>query len=166
MADKVMTAPLAVVMVNNVAIGKMRGIRVNENITRGRVQGLGQLVPDELPALSWAGTVQCDFYNIDFSLSQVPDAIFRNTTTVQQFQDSVTLQEGGVVLQIMKKVRLPNQPPSGLIGGQLINYATINGLFLNSEGFDINEAQISGRNQSFDYLFPIVYNTPSGGGGQ
>jgi len=156
-ADKVITAPLAIVKVGGVVIGKMRGIRVNENIQRGNVQGLGQLIPDEKPALSWAGTVSCDFYNIDFLKSQVPNAIIRKVQTIQQWQDSVLLQEEGVTLDLFKKIAAVGAPAFGLIPSAEQLYAQIKGLFLDTENFDINEGQVSGRNQSFQYLFPIIF---------
>jgi hypothetical protein len=155
----VMTAPLAIIKVNGTAIGKMKGIRVNEQIQRGNVQGLGQLIPDEKPALSWTGTVTCDFYNIDFRISQVPDAITRTVGTIQEWSDSVLLQSSGVTLEIYKKVVDSSYtgPGNGLIPGMESPYATIIGLFLDTESFDINEGQVSGRNQSFQYLFPIIF---------
>jgi len=155
--ERVITAPLAIIKVKGVAIGKMRGIRVNENIQRGNVQGLGQLIPDEKPALSWSGTVSCDFYNIDFVKSQVPEAILRNVSTIQEWSDSVLLQEEGVTLDIFKKIAAPGAPKSGLIPSVETPYATIIGLFLDTENFDINEGQVSGRNQSFQYLNPIIF---------
>jgi len=155
--ELVITAPLAIIEVDSVVIGKMRGIRVNENIQRGNVQGLGQLVPDEKPALSWSGTVSCDFYNIDFRKSQVPNAIIRTVQTIQEWQDSVMLQEEGVTLKIFKRIAQPNQPTFGLIASENKTYAIIKGLFLDTENFDINEGQVSGRNQSFQYLFPIIF---------
>lgn len=155
--DRVITAPLAIIKVNGIAVGKMKGIRVNEQIQRGNVQGLGQLVPDEKPALSWSGTVNCDFYNIDFSKSQLPDAIVRSVQTLQQWSDSVLLQEDGVTVDVYRKVKQSGQPGNGIILGQENIYCTIKGLFLDTESFDINEGQVSGRNQSFQYLFPIIF---------
>lgn len=157
MADRVITAPLAIVRVRGVAIGKMRGIRVNENLQRGTVQGLGELIPSELPALSWRGTLNCDFYNIDFSKSQIPNAIVRNVQTLKQWSDSVLLQEEGVTVELYRKEKAPGQPTFGLIQGIETPYAIVRGLFLDSESFDITEGSVSGRNQSFQYLFPIIF---------
>lgn len=155
--DKVITAPLAIIKVNGKAIGKMRGIRINESIQRGNVQGLGQLIPDEKPALSWSGTVTCDFYNISFEKSQVPEAIVRGVQTLNEWVDSVLLQESGVTLDIYRKEAAPNAPTSGIIPSVEKPYAQIRGMLLDAESFDINEGQISGRNQSFQYLNPITF---------
>jgi len=153
----VITAPLAVIKVNGIAIGKMKGIRVNEQVQRGNVQGLGTLIPDEKPALSWSGTLSCDFYNIDFNISQIPEAIIRNVQTLNDWSNSVLLQEDGVTVDIYRKVKQPGQPGNGLILAQENLYCTIKGLFLDTESFDINEGQVSGRSQSFQYLFPIIF---------
>ena len=58
---KVMTAPLAIIQINSVTVGKMKNVRITENIRRGRVTGVGRLNPDELPALEWTGSLSCSF---------------------------------------------------------------------------------------------------------
>lgn len=155
--EKVITAPLAIIKVNGIAIGRMRGITVSENIQRGEVQGLGELTQSELPALKWTGSLQCDFYNIDFSKSQIPGAITRKVNTTKEFTDSVLLQQEGVTVELFKIVAAPNAPLSGNIPSTLQPYVSVKGLFLESESFNIAEGQVSGRNQSFRYLFPIIF---------
>lgn len=157
MSTPVLTAPLAIIKVNGIAIGKMRNIRVNESLQRGRVQGIGELTPSELPALSWSGTLSCDFYNIDFKISQIPQAIIREVQTLKEWVDSVVLQEDGVTVDIFRTIAVPGSPKIGKIAGTLVPYATIAGLFLDTENFDIAEGQVSGRNQNFQYLYPITY---------
>ena len=49
--QRTMTAPLAIIQVNGVTVGKMRNIRITEQIRRGSIRGIGRLNPDELPAL-------------------------------------------------------------------------------------------------------------------
>ena len=138
-------------------VGYMRNIRVHEDLQRGRVQGLETLLPKEFPALSWAGTVSCDFYNIDFSISIIPQAIFRNVQTYTDWMNSIILQQQGVTIDIFQTAPANGAPLIGLIPSQETPYATIGGLYLNSENFDISEGQVSGRNQTFQYLFPIIY---------
>ena len=48
---RVMTAPLAIIKINSVTVGKMKNVRITETIRRGRVTGVGRLNPEELPAL-------------------------------------------------------------------------------------------------------------------
>lgn len=169
--SRVITAPLAVIKVAGVdsngvpvstTIGKMRNIRVNEQIQRGKVIGLGSLTPSELPATGWSGSVTCDFYNIDFRKSQIPGAIFRtNNTTLEDWLNSVCLQVLGVNLEIYQRAAVNSQQPINVPGsqikGDLFLYATIRNLFLDAEGFDLSEGQVSGRNQSFQYIEPILF---------
>jgi hypothetical protein len=162
----VYTAPLAIVRVNGLGpIGKIKDIRVNEQLQRGEVRGLGSLTPDELPALSWAGTISCDVYMIDFKSTglegKIPDAFLRNANTLQEWINSVILQQDGAVIDLYTKIPAnPNQAPmSGLI---LANQndgliAQVRGVFLDGEGFSISEGQIATRNQSFKYKYPIIF---------
>lgn len=154
---RVITAPLAIIKVGGVAVGKMRNIRITETIRRGKVIGLGNLTPDELPALEWSGSMNAGFFNIDFRLSQIPGAIQRIAQNVTQWADTVLLQEDGVQVDIMKKVRDSVNPKTGIITSKLEVYASIKGCFLSREGFDISEGQISGRDTDFEYTTPIIF---------
>ena len=155
---KTLTAPLARIEVNGVAIGKMRTIRVSENIRRGRVSGIGQLTPQELPALEWSGQLNCSFFSIDLkNQSRIPNSIIR-TASVKQFIDTVLLTDEGVDVVILKKVKnsKPN-PNTGIIESTYETFAKVSGMFIDSESFDINEGQISGTDQSFTYTTPILF---------
>jgi hypothetical protein len=162
----VYTAPLAIVRVNGLGpIGKIKDIRVNEQLQRGEVRGLGSLTPDELPALSWAGTISCDVYMIDFKSTglegKIPDAFLRNANTLQEWINSVILQQDGAVIDLYTKIPAnPTQAPmSGLILASQNDglIAQVRGVFLDGEGFSISEGQIATRNQSFKYKYPIIF---------
>jgi hypothetical protein len=154
---QVYTAPLAIIKVDGIAIGRMKTIQVNENIQRGTVQGLGELTPKEKPALSWAGTLSCAFYNVEFQLSSIPNAITRNVNTLKEYVDSLLLQEQGVSVELYKKVKQPGSPAIGNIQSQLQLYCTVSGLFLEGDNFDLSEGSISGKNQSFSFIDPIIF---------
>lgn len=158
MSKKVLTAPLARIEVNGVPIGKMRNIRVTENMRRGRVSGIGQLTPQELPALEWNGQLNCGFFAIDLkNKSRIPNALIR-TATAKQFVDTVLLQEEGVDIVILKKTKSGEPDPNtGLIESSYETFARVSGAFVDSESFDINEGQISGNDQSFTYISPILF---------
>ena len=156
MATKTLTAPLALIKVNGIAVGKMKNIRVTENIRRGRVSGIGQLTPDELPALEWSGTLNCGFYALEFKQEVIKSALIRNVSTVEQFVDTVLLQENGVQIDIMRKSKA-SQNENGIITSKLETFASVKGCFLTREGFDISEGQISGRDADFEYTTPILF---------
>lgn len=154
-----MTAPLAIIKVNGIAVGKMKNIRVTENIRRGRVQGIGELTPSELPALEWSGTLNAGFYSITFNNQDelIKTALLRNVNTLQEFVDTVILQEDGINIDIMKKVKDYQDPATGIIYPLLEVFASIKGAFSTKEGFDISEGQISGRDVDFEYITPVLF---------
>lgn len=157
MAEKVLTAPLAIIKVAGITVGKMKNIRVTETFRRGRVSGLGELTPCEVPALEWNGTLTCEFYEIRFETTGIPTVIHRIASSLQAFVDDVLLQEDGVDIVIFKKVK-DFVGTDGLIVSQLQEHATVTGAFMDREGIDIAEGQISGHNQDFTYIEPILYN--------
>lgn len=162
MDNKVMTAPLAFIKVNGKVVGKMKNIRVSESIQRGKVTALGQLHKDEVPAISWEGTVSCSFFCIDLRQSQIPGAINRNMNSIEDWANTVLLQEDGVQIDIMKKKKDdPNKRdsdyPGGIIKAKLEVFASIKAAFLNRENFDISEGQIAGRDVEMEYLTPILF---------
>lgn len=152
-----MTGALAIIRKNGTAIGKMRNVRWTENINRSEVRGLGTTITQELPAVSWGGTLSCDFYEVDFSTTGVPQAIRRDVQTNQQFEDQLLLDADGVQLDIFKKVEDIRDPNTGLISAKVQPFAIIKNLFINSDGADITEGAVSGHNQSFQYISPVIY---------
>ena len=154
----VLTAPLALIKVNGVTVGRMRNIRCTETIRRGRVGGIGELTPQEVPALEWNGTATCQFYTVKFLETGLPEGIKRKAPSIQAFVDNVLLQEEGVDVTILKKIKDTLNPVTGLIEATYEEYATITGCFIDRESFDISEGQISGQDQDFTYITPIVYD--------
>lgn len=157
MADKVMTAPLGIIRVGGVAVGKCKSLQLTESIRRGPVVGIGKLAASEMPALSWTGSLNMGFFLIDFSQSPIPGAILRVAQSVQQWEDTLALQQDGVQIDIMRKVVSSVDPATGMITSSLVIFASIKGAFANRESFDITEQQISGRNMDFDYITPVLY---------
>lgn len=156
MADKVMSAPLAIVKVNGVAVGKMKSIRCTENIRRIKVVGLGTLVASEYAATDWSGTLNCGFFMIDLRKSAIPGALLRTVSTVQEWEDTLLLSNDGVQIDILRKVE-DHRDPSGVIVPRLETFASIKGCFISRESFDISEGQISGRDVDFEYTTPILF---------
>jgi hypothetical protein len=157
MAQKTLTAPLAIIKVDGVAVGKMRNIRVTENTRRGRVSGIGQINPDELPALEWSGSLNCGAYMVDLSIPLIKDSLIRKAQTVEDFVNTVLLQEDGVQIDIMRRVKDTQDPNTKIIKTKLETFASIKGCFSTREGFDISEGQIAGRDVDFEYTTPILF---------
>ena len=151
-----MTAPLAIVKVNGIPVGKMKNLRITETIRRGKVMGLGALTPSELPALEWDGSMNVGAYLINFSKEVIQGAWPREVQTVDEFVNTILLQENGIQVDIMRKVTDFTQA-NGVIVPTLEVFATVPGCFATREGFDITESQISGRDVDFQYLAPILF---------
>lgn len=158
--EKVMTAPLAIIKVNGIAIGKMKNIRVTENIRRGRVVGIGELTPSELPAIDWSGSFNCGFYSIKFNNQDelTKNAILRGVNTLEEWVNTVLLQEDGVQVDVLKKVKQSVDPTTGVITPDYEIFASVRGCFATREGFDISEGQISGKDMDFEYTTPILFS--------
>lgn len=161
MNKKVMTAPLAVIQINSVTVGKMKNVRITENIRRAKVTGLGKLNPDELPAVEWSGSLSCSSYTINFNLlaNKMKVGAFRNAGTVEEWSNAVLMQEDGLEIAILRKVKDGEiDAETGLVKTKYETFAKTTGAFMTREGFDIQEGQISGRDTEFEYLNPILFN--------
>ena len=159
-SPKVMTAPLAIIKTKaGVEIGKMKNIRIRETIRRTPVKGLGVLIPSEMPATDWSGSLQCAFYLINLKATGLPLSIHRDTNQVKEFVDSLLLNEDGVDVYLYRKT--PKKvDANGIVtetGEEPL--AVIRGVLIDSDGFDISEGQIAGRDQSFQYMNPVLYST-------
>jgi hypothetical protein len=152
----VMTAPLAIIKVDGLAIGKMKDIRINENIRRAEITGLGTLTPSELAALGWSGSLTCDAYLLDFKKSLLPGGLNRSANTVNEWSTNVLLQEDGITLDIYREVATGVKSATGLLQGKLTLFVSVPGMFINADSMNISEGQAGGRNQSFQYLYPIL----------
>jgi len=160
--EKVMTAPLAIIQINSVTIGKMKNVRITETIRRGRVTGTGRLNPSELPALEWTGSLSCSSYTINFNLlaNKLKVGAFRNAGTVEEWANAILLQEDGLEISILRKVKDGAiNTETGLVSTKYETFAKTSGAFMTREGFDIQEGQISGRDTEFEYTDPILYNS-------
>ena len=158
---RVMTAPLAIIKINSVTVGKMKNVRITETIRRGRVTGVGRLNPEELPALEWSGSLSCSSYTINFNLLANVSKLgtFRNAATVEEWANAILLQEAGLEISILRKVKDGEiDAQTGLVKTKYETFAKVNAAFATREGFDVQEGQISGRDTDFEYLEPILYN--------
>ena len=162
MEKKVMTAPLAIIQINSVTVGKMKNVRITESIRRGRVTGLGTLTPSELPALEWQGSLTCSSYTINFNLlaNISKKGTFRNANSLEEWANALLLQEDGLEIAILRKVKDGEiDAETGVVKSKYETFAKVSGAFATREGFDIQEGQISGRDTEFEYTTPILHNS-------
>lgn len=158
---KVFTAPIAIIYVNSVAVGKMKNVRLTETIRRARVTGIGRLNPEEIPPVEWTGNLSCSAYTVDFNLlmNSSQKGTFRNMTTVEAWANAILMDESGIEIAVMRKVKDGEPDPvTGLITTKEEVFARISSAFPTRESFDLQEGQISGRDTEFEYLNPVLYN--------
>ena len=154
--EKSLNGAVAIIRQRGIPIGKMQAVTLTESVRRARVGGLGTILPQEQAAVEWSGTLTCQFYEIDYSKSGIPGAIRRDVANKQAFEDQLVLDSEGVQIDIFKKIGDVIDPNTKLIRPNVVPYATVTRCLIDSDGININEGQISGRNQSFSYLDPIL----------
>lgn len=176
MAEKTLTGALAIIKIDGQAIGKMRDIRSNENFRRVEVpKGLGSIFDDEMALVKWAGSLSCSFFEINYRKSGIKGALRRvfgsnvyskiaSGNNQENFEDQHVLDELGVDIEIYKKATDLIDPTTKLIKPKAVPYATITRLFIESDNVNISEGNVSGRDQSFRYLDPIILNEDEGNG--
>ncbi len=168
MADKVLTGAIAIIKVQGVAVGKMKDISINESIGRIDVsKGLGSIFSDEFAVIKWSGTCSCSFWEINYKVSGVRNALRRvfganilsqiaSGNNQENFEDQLVLDDLGVDVDIYKKLTDVIDPNTQLIKPKAVPYATVRGMFIESDNVSINEGNVAGRNQSFRYLYPVT----------
>lgn len=159
----VLTAPLAVIRIGGVPVGKMQNISITENFNRVPVRGIGNLTPDEVPAVTWDGTMSCGQYTLDFTkalnvVNNGKGGIQRVVTTLDEFVDTVLLQEQGLTIDLMRKVTVSQDATTGIIQSDLEIFMSVKGCFQTTDGISVSEGQISQRNANFMYLNPVTYS--------
>lgn len=169
MADQVLTGALAIIKVNGVAVGLMRNVRINESMRRVEVRGLGSILPKEAPVTEWAGTISCSFWEIDYTKSGIPRGIRRDVgvgNTASQiasgintanFEDQLVLDPNGVQIDLFKKQTDVVDPNTLLINPKATPYAVIGRCLIESDNVNVDEGTVSGRDQTFRYLDPVIY---------
>lgn len=167
-ANKVLTGAIAIIKVQGQPVGLMRRVTVNEATRRVPVRGLGSILPKEAPVVEWSGTVSCSFYEIDYKNSGIKDAIRRdvglgnaisqiaNGINTANFEDNLVLDSAGVQLDIYKKEKDIIDPITNLIIPKVTPYAIVGRCLIESDNVSIDEGNVSGRDQSFMYLDPVI----------
>jgi hypothetical protein len=160
----VLTGAIALIKSSGVVVGKMKGVRCQENMRRLPVRGIGTILPSEQAVVEWEGTLSCEFLEIEFDKTGIPNAIRRNFPNVASqvlngnasFEDQLVLDVDGVQIDIFKKIT-DVIAADGTIKPKLKPYAIVKQCLIESDSFDISEGAIAGHSQSFKYLVPLTY---------
>ena len=175
--SRVLTGAIALIKVDQKVVGKMRDITINESFRRTRVsKGLGSIFADEFAVTEWSGTLSCSFFEVNYAKSgisgavnrifgsQILSALTQGKESTPSLEDNLVLDQTGVTVEIFKKVSDIIDPVTKLIKPKLEPYATVYNCFIESDNVSINEGNVAGRNQSFNYLLPVVVSSEASGG--
>lgn len=162
MANEVMHGAIALIKVNNNVIGKMKNVRVQENVRRQDVIGLGSIFLKESPVVGWTGTLSCSSFAIDLAADGIPNAFKRGFSNIvsqalsgqSSMEDQLILDSTGVDVYMFKKVEDLIDPVTKIIKPKAIAFCIVRNCLIESDSFDISEGQLSGKDQSFKYLQP------------
>lgn len=167
MADpKVLTGAIALIKSGGKVIGKMKSVRITENIRRVEVVGIGTILPSEAPVVGWAGQLSCSAMTMSFKKGVIPNAIRRKFENAgsqalagnASFEDQLVLDGDGVSVEVYEKVADIIDLATGNIKPKVIPFVVVRQVLIESDSLDISEGAISGSDQTFKYLKPILDN--------
>lgn len=161
---KVLTGAIALIRVKGQVVGKIKSVRYQENMRRIPIRGLGTILPSEQAVTEWDGSFSCDFFEMKYDTTGIPDAIKRRFTSSrsqvligqESFEDQLVLDTEGVQIDIFKKVSDIIDPVTGIIKPALQPYAIITKALIESDSFDISDGNVAGHSQSFKCLEPVI----------
>lgn len=161
MENKVFTAPLATIVINNNVVGKIRGLTFTENVQRGEVMGIGDVTLQEVPIIAIRCTFTADSYMIDLKkLGTVKDPFWpvdsKDPMTLLQ---TLLLGEQPVSIHVYRKTA-GSVNEDGLVTsrGKLQRIGVAENCYIDSKTWNIQEGNVSGKNISGRYLTPIYQN--------
>lgn len=154
--DKVYTGAIAIIKRYGKAVGHMRDVTVNENFQRAEVKQLGSILPLEKPVVGWAGSLSCGFYFIDFVKSGIPDAVKRQVQNNGEFENNIVLDHDGVQIDLYKRLKDVIDPETKKITPKEAPVCTVRRALIESDNLTVSEGGVSGKNQSFSFLDPVI----------
>jgi hypothetical protein len=154
--DKALTGAIAIIKRNGKAVGHMRDVTITETFNRAEVKQLGSILPLEKPVVGWSGSLSCGFYFIDLKKSGVPEAVIRQVQNNQQFENNLVLDGDGVQVDLYKRLQDIIDPETKKISPKEEPICTIRRALIESDNLTISEGGVSGKNQTFSYLDPLI----------
>lgn len=153
----VFSAPQAYIKIDNQIAGFVRNIQATENVQRANVQGLGNLILQEVPAVGYQCNFTVDQFFLSFKLPVVEGMIHR-LGSVKAILDTLVLGELGFAIAIYRKMISSKDETTGLVTATDPTGETIcqlNPCFVNGQTFSLAEGGVAGYNVNGIYLNPI-----------
>lgn len=153
----VFTAPKAYIKIDNKVAGYVRGLQFAENVQRANVQGLGNLLQQEVPPISYQCTFTVDQFFIDFKQPVIEGMIHR-LGSIKSIVDTLVLGELGFAIAIYSKT-IQTQDANTKMVTQVDptgkTMCLLSPCFVNNQSFNLTDNGIAGINISGLYLNPI-----------
>ena len=140
-------------------IAKATGITLTETFIRGRVRGLGNPLPQEVPLLQWEGAGTMTLFLQDFYReNRLPGIVNREVSNNQQFREQIVLRspQSGLLLAINRLTVDEASVGSGTLTGTQRHWAVVRGIFLEGEGIVLQQNETGGQNLNFVYIQPVL----------
>lgn len=156
---KTLTAPLAIIEIAGKAVGKIRNLRIQEQVQRGSVRGLGELLDVEKPIVGMQCTFNCSYALIELKKMGTIDHPFlvRGVESSQQFVDTLLLQDQGVNIHVYRRVPKTTSDSGVVTETGRDKVGVIYNAYMNSNSIDISDGQIAMSDLSGEYLTPILF---------
>lgn len=150
MKHQVCTGPQGIITVtdgNGImhAIGRARNINVTSDFQRDFVFGVGKVSPEEAPLIRWQGNVTVEQYAV-LSTNSILHAFDMSVQDNEKFFNYLFF-ETGLDLLITSKRKIDGQIKE-------VPVISLTKMFITSEGWNMGENQIWGRNGNFSLLEP------------
>lgn len=156
---KTLTAPLAIIEIAGKAVGKIRNLRIQEQVQRGSVRGLGELLDVEKPIVGMQCTFNCSYALVELKKMGTIDHPFlvRGVESSQQFVDTLLLQDQGVNIHVYRRVPKTTSDSGVVTETGRDKVGVIYNAYMNSNSIDISDGQIAMSDLSGEYLTPILF---------
>lgn len=154
------TAPKAFITIEGQPAGYIRTISFTENIQRQPVRGLGNLYPQDLPAVSASNTFNVDMLFIDFR-RPIMQKLINRLGGKEALLNTLSLGEIPITICIYRKDIQTKDPLTRLVTS-IINagpeIAALRDCYINSQSFTLTEGGIASTGVSGEYLTPVSLN--------
>ncbi len=156
---KTLTAPLAIIEINKQAVGKIRNLRIQEQVQRGSVRGIGELLDVEKPIVGMQCTFNCSYALVELKKMGTIDHPFlvRGVDSAQQFVDTLLLQDQGVNIHVYRRTPKSISDTGVVTETGRGKIGVIYNAYMNSNSIDISDGQIAMSDLSGEYLTPILF---------
>jgi len=157
---KTFTAPKAYITIDGQACGYIRNISATENIQRQDIRGLGNLYPQETPAVSASNTFNVDMFFLDFERPYMKKLLNRYGGA-DALRNTLSLGDLPVSINVYKKGIKTQDPTSKLVtevdsaGAEV---AILRDCYVDSQNWTLAEGGIASSSVSGRYLTPISFN--------